>query len=133
MGGSRRKYKKNRPKVRVALPRKKPGVFKPAFTIPEALLASADKNKEWDDAGGVIRNYKSFGVVSNPNLLGVRARTPQIVQCSSLQVTTMTRSPFRSLILWTAAAISNLTVSKILVKYIVFVCKVAIFEGIVRN
>jgi len=87
MGGSRRKYKKNRPKVRVALPRKKPGVFKPAFTIPESLLASADENsKEWDDAGSVIRNYKSFGVVSNPNLLGVRARTPQIVQCSSLQV-----------------------------------------------
>ncbi|ONK62945.1 uncharacterized protein A4U43_C07F9750 [Asparagus officinalis] len=86
MGGSRRKLKRNRAKVKVALPKKKPGVFKPAFTIPEPLLSSSDEKREWDEAGSVIRNYRSFGVVSNPNLLGVRARTPQIVQCSSLQV-----------------------------------------------
>ncbi|WOK96115.1 hypothetical protein Cni_G04822 [Canna indica] len=95
MGRSRRKYKQSRTKVRVGLPRKKPGVFKPAFVIPEALAAAAaasaadggeEGKKEWDVKGSVIRNYRTFGVVSNPNILGVRARTPQVVQISSLQV-----------------------------------------------
>ncbi|KAJ6828392.1 uncharacterized protein M6B38_363230 [Iris pallida] len=90
MGRSRRKLKKNWNKVRVGLPKKKPGVFKPAFTVPEKLLESApaseEEKRKWDEAGTAIRNYRSFGVVNNPNLLGVRARTPQIVQSSALQL-----------------------------------------------
>lgn len=88
MGRSRRKYKNSRTKVRVGLPKKKPGVFKPSVDIPAAalrLLATGEA-AEWDDKGSVIQNYKSFGVVSNPNLLGVRARTPHLVQIDSLQV-----------------------------------------------
>ncbi|KAJ4783353.1 nucleolar-like protein [Rhynchospora pubera] len=89
MGGSRRKYKKSRTKVRVGLPKKKPGVFKPAVDIPSAALRllAAGESAVWDDEGSVIQNYKSFGVVSNPNLLGVRARTtPNLVQIDSLQL-----------------------------------------------
>ncbi|XP_020086659.1 uncharacterized protein LOC109709027 [Ananas comosus] len=91
MGRSRRKYKKSRTKVRVGLPKKKPGVFKPAVAIPPSLAAAgrggdAATAVEWDAKGSVISNYRSFGVVANPNLLGVRARTPHIVQSSPLQV-----------------------------------------------
>ncbi|KAF7804849.1 nucleolar protein 16 [Senna tora] len=87
MGGSRRKYKRSKPKVKVGLPKKKPGVFKPAFSLPPKLLHSlADKDPKWDDKGSVIHNYKSFGVVSNPNLLSVRSRTSHIVEIDSLQV-----------------------------------------------
>ena len=87
MGRSRRKYKQSRSKVRVGLPKKNPGVFKPAFTLPPKLLRSiAEKDLKWDDKGTVIQNYKSFGVVSNPNLLSVRSRTPHIVKSVSLQV-----------------------------------------------
>ncbi|KMZ66335.1 hypothetical protein ZOSMA_2G03520 [Zostera marina] len=85
MGGSRRRLKKSRQKIRCGLPRKNPNVFKPAFSIPERLLL-ANPDKLWDNEGSVIDNYKAFGVVSNPNLLGVRARTPHIVQDPSLQV-----------------------------------------------
>ncbi|PKA58428.1 hypothetical protein AXF42_Ash013934 [Apostasia shenzhenica] len=94
MARSRRKYKKSRPKVRVGLPKKKPGVFKPAFTIPEELLSpgasssgnDGRENRVWDEKGSVIRNYRTFGVVANPNLLSVRARIPAIVQSEDLQL-----------------------------------------------
>lgn len=92
MGGSRRKYKKSRPKVRVGLPKKKPNVFKPAFNFPpklRSLLEETDLSSsapKWDDQAGVIQNYRSFGVVSNPNLLGVRSRTPHLIEVDSLQV-----------------------------------------------
>lgn len=92
MGRSRRKYKQSRAKVRCALPKKKPGVFKPAFSIPRELLAGAGGGDEeagkwkWDEKASVIQNYRNFGVVANPNLLGVRARTPQVVLCPSLQM-----------------------------------------------
>uniref|UniRef100_A0A2P2IJ80 Nucleolar protein 16 n=1 Tax=Rhizophora mucronata TaxID=61149 RepID=A0A2P2IJ80_RHIMU len=88
MGRSRRKYKKSRAKVRVGLPQKKPNVFKPAFNLPPKLrtLASANDRSKWDDKASVIQNYKSFGVVSNPNLLGVRSRTSHLIQAGSLNV-----------------------------------------------
>lgn len=88
MGRSRRKYKKSRPKVRVGLPKKKPNVFKPAFALPPKLrsLLGEDSLPQWDEKGSVVRNYKSFGVVSNPNLLGVRSRTHHLIQSDSLQV-----------------------------------------------
>lgn len=87
MGRSRRKYKKSRAKVRVALPRKNPKVFKPAFNLPPKLRSLVEsKNSKWDDKGSVIQNYKSFGFVSDPNLLSVRSRTPHIIQSESLQV-----------------------------------------------
>ncbi|KDP28146.1 hypothetical protein JCGZ_13917 [Jatropha curcas] len=87
MGRSRRKYKESRHKVKVGLPKKNPGVFKPAFNIPPKLrsLSDADRSK-WDDKASVIQNYKAFGFVSNPNLLGVRSRTSHIIETESLQV-----------------------------------------------
>lgn len=84
MGGSRRKYKRSKPKVRVGLPKKNPNIFKPAFTLPPKLRSLV--NSHWDDKGSVIDNYKSFGVVSNPNLLGVRCRTSHMIETDSLQV-----------------------------------------------
>ncbi|KAL5983759.1 hypothetical protein ACLOJK_017850 [Asimina triloba] len=85
MGRSRRKYKKSRPKVKVGLPKKNPHVFKPAFNVPPKLRALIGE-KKWDEKGTVIRNYKSLGIVSNPNLLGARSRTPQILESESLQL-----------------------------------------------
>ncbi|KAL4572115.1 hypothetical protein LXL04_018884 [Taraxacum kok-saghyz] len=87
MGGSRRKYKRSRTKVRVGLPKKNPHVFKPAFSLPPKFRSIVDLSKtKWDDQGSVLENYKSFGVVSNPNLLGVRARTSKIIESESLQL-----------------------------------------------
>ncbi|KAL6339668.1 hypothetical protein AAG906_034753 [Vitis piasezkii] len=88
MAGSRRKYKRSKSKVQVALPRKNPRIFKPAFSVPPKLraLIGDSSDPKWDDQGTVIRNYKSYGVVSNPNFLGVRSRTPQIIETDSLQV-----------------------------------------------
>ncbi|KAM5564024.1 hypothetical protein ABKV19_018572 [Rosa sericea] len=90
MGGSRRKYKRSRTKVRVALPKRKPNVFKPAFCLPPKLRALIDQAEpasrpKWDPEASVIQNYKSFGVLSNPNLLNVRSRTSHIVESDSLQ------------------------------------------------
>ncbi|XP_057484432.1 uncharacterized protein LOC130770842 [Actinidia eriantha] len=87
MGRSRRKYKKSRPKVQVGLPKKNPRVFKPSFSLPPKLRSIVESSDlKWDDKGSVIENYKSFGVVSNPNLLGVRSRTSHIIESGSLQV-----------------------------------------------
>lgn len=91
MGRSRRKYKRSRTKVRVALPKRKPNVFKAAFCLPpklRALIDQADPSSrpKWDPEGTVIQNYKSFGVLSNPNLLNVRSRTSHIIESDSLQV-----------------------------------------------
>ena len=85
MGRSRRKYKESRAKVRVGLPKRYPNVFKPAFNLPPKLRSLADADRSnWDDKASVIHNYKSFGVLSNPNLLGVRSRTSHIIQAETL-------------------------------------------------
>ncbi|KAE8785347.1 nucleolar protein 16 [Hordeum vulgare] len=95
MGGSRRKFKRTRTKVRVGLPRKKPREFKPAFDLPEALAAAAaaeagGRVPSWDAEGSVVKNYSAFGVVANPNLLGAHARgTRGLVQSASLQAPDM--------------------------------------------
>ncbi|GFS39779.1 hypothetical protein Acr_00g0064860 [Actinidia rufa] len=87
MGRSRRKYRKSRQKVQVGLPKKNPRVFKPSFSLPPKLRSIVESSDlKWDDKGSVIENYKSFGVVSNPNLLGVRSRTNHIIEIGSLQV-----------------------------------------------
>ncbi|KAM0998528.1 hypothetical protein ACFX2I_008254 [Malus domestica] len=91
MGRSRRKYKQSRTKVRVGLPKRKPNVFKPAFCLPpklRALLAQQGPASapQWDAEGSVIQNYKSFGFVSNPNLLSLRSRNSHMVESDSLQV-----------------------------------------------
>lgn len=83
MGGSRRRYKKSRPKVQVGLPKVKPRVFKPAFTVPLKLRALT--SGKWDETDTVIRNYRSFGVASNPNLIGAKSRCEKIVEVVSLQ------------------------------------------------
>ncbi|KAL1216578.1 hypothetical protein V5N11_030213 [Cardamine amara subsp. amara] len=87
MARSRRKYKNSRAKVRVALPKKNPNIFKPAFNFPPKLRSlMADDVPEWDDKASVIQNYKSFGVISNPNLLGMRCRTDHMIQDESLNI-----------------------------------------------
>ncbi|KAK9146945.1 hypothetical protein Sjap_006848 [Stephania japonica] len=87
MGGSRRKYKKSRSKVKVGLPRKNPNQFKPAFTVPPKLRSLIDPSQsKWDDEASVRKNYRSFGFVSDPNLLGARSRTPQILETEALQL-----------------------------------------------
>ncbi|KAH6766393.1 nucleolar-like protein [Perilla frutescens var. hirtella] len=86
MGGSRRRYKRSKPKVRVGLPKKNPNLFKPAFNLPPKLKSLLDPLSKWDEKGSVIENYKSFGVVSNPNFLGVRSRTPHLVESDALQM-----------------------------------------------
>lgn len=83
--------------MRVGLPRKKPRVFKPTFTIPEELLslggAAGEAAKVWDEKGSYLQNYRTFGVVANPNLLGVRARTPAIIQSLDLQLPNLDPPP----------------------------------------
>ena len=87
MGGSRRKYKRSKSKVRVGQLKKNPHVFKPAFNVPPKLRSIVDQDpSNWDDKASVIQNYKSFGVVSNPNFLGVRSRTSHIIESDSLNV-----------------------------------------------
>ncbi|KAF6142602.1 hypothetical protein GIB67_015088 [Kingdonia uniflora] len=88
MGGSRRRLKKSRAKVKVGLPKKNPNVFKPAFNFPPKLrsLITNSSSIKWDDKASVLQNYKSFGVVANPNFLGSRSHTPNIVLSESLQV-----------------------------------------------
>ncbi|KAL0648975.1 hypothetical protein Bca4012_091665 [Brassica carinata] len=46
----------------------------------------ADDVPEWDDQASVIQNYESFGVLSNPNLPGIRSRTDHMIQDDSLNV-----------------------------------------------
>ncbi|XWS36177.1 hypothetical protein CRYUN_Cryun20dG0062800 [Craigia yunnanensis] len=73
----------------MGLPRKNPHVFKPSFTLPpklRSLVQVEDAHSKWDDKASVIQNYKSFGVVFNPNFLGIRSRTSHIVESDSLQV-----------------------------------------------
>ncbi|KAG7014368.1 hypothetical protein SDJN02_24545, partial [Cucurbita argyrosperma subsp. argyrosperma] len=90
MGRSRRKYKRSRAKVQVGLPKRNPNVFKPSFCMPpklRSLLAEQfEEDPAWDEKASVIHNYKSFGVLSNPNLLSVRSRTDHIVESDFLQV-----------------------------------------------
>lgn len=87
MGRSRRKYKKSKPKVQVALPKRNPKIFKAAFNVPAKLRSLVEStNSKWDEKASVIQNYKSFGFVSDPNLLSVRSRTPHIIQSEALQV-----------------------------------------------
>ena len=78
MGGSRRKYKNSRPKVRVGLPKKNPKVLKPAFTIPPKLLQSLVEDPKWDEKGSVTQNYNSFGVVNDPNSLTDNLQAPSV-------------------------------------------------------
>ena len=78
MGGSRRKYKQSRPKVRVGLPKKNPKLLKPAFTVPPKLLESLAKDPKWNDTGSVTENYQSFGVVSDPNSLTDPLQLPSV-------------------------------------------------------
>lgn len=40
---------------------------------------------QWDEEGSVLQNYRSFGVVSNPNLIGALSRSKQVVESESLQ------------------------------------------------
>lgn len=86
MAGSRRKLKRSRAKVKVGLPNKHPNVFKPAFNMPPKLVKLLDlSDTHWDDQASVIKNYKTFGVVSNPNFLGVRSRNEKIMESDALQ------------------------------------------------
>ncbi|KAL3827829.1 hypothetical protein ACJIZ3_016631 [Penstemon smallii] len=56
------------------------------LNLPPKLKSLLNPLSNWDDEGSVIENYKSFGVVSNPNFLGVRSRTVHIVESYTLQM-----------------------------------------------
>ena len=87
MGGSQRKYKRSKSKVRVGQPKKNPHVFKPAFNVPPKIRSIVDQDPlNWDNKASVIQNYKSFGAVSNPNFLNVRSRTFHIIKSDSFNV-----------------------------------------------
>ncbi|WCJ21342.1 hypothetical protein M5689_003501 [Euphorbia peplus] len=83
MGRSRRKYKQSRTKVRVSLPKKNQNILKPSFNLPPKF--QSDRSK-WNHKASVIQNYKAFGVLSNPNFLGIRSRTSHIVESDALQL-----------------------------------------------
>ena len=40
---------------------------------------------EWDGKASLISNYKSMGIVANPNVVGARSGTRHVVQLVSLQ------------------------------------------------
>ncbi|GMP60110.1 hypothetical protein CsSME_00023117 [Camellia sinensis var. sinensis] len=48
------------------------------------MIDSSDP--KYDDQGSVLDNYEAFGVVSNPNFLGVRSRISHIIESESFQV-----------------------------------------------
>ncbi|KAJ7526471.1 hypothetical protein O6H91_16G007700 [Diphasiastrum complanatum] len=82
MGSSRRSFKKRKAKVRVGLPSNKP--FK--ISAPPALhLPNSGHRLEWNDKGTRLANYRSLGLVANPNLLGARSGSEDVVQLASLQ------------------------------------------------
>ncbi|TXG74335.1 hypothetical protein EZV62_002914 [Acer yangbiense] len=68
-------------------------VFKPAFTLPPKLRSLVDELPQWDDQGTVIRNYKFFGFISNPNFLGVCSRTSNVVESDSPQLPPSSEEP----------------------------------------
>ncbi|KAI5065012.1 hypothetical protein GOP47_0019707 [Adiantum capillus-veneris] len=41
---------------------------------------------EWDESASLLRNYKSLGIVNNPNFLGARSSSKETVVSQSLQV-----------------------------------------------
>ncbi|KAJ4971258.1 hypothetical protein NE237_004357 [Protea cynaroides] len=87
MGGSRRKHKKSRTKVQVGLLKKNPHLFKPTFNMPlkhQSLFG--DNYCQCDGKDSVLYNYKSFGAISNPNLLDIRSHTSHIIESDSQQL-----------------------------------------------
>jgi hypothetical protein len=40
---------------------------------------------EWDEKGTLQSNYKALGILANPNVLGARSGTQDMVQLVSLQ------------------------------------------------
>lgn len=40
---------------------------------------------EWDEKATLLHNYKSLGILANPNVLGARSGTRNVVQLVSLQ------------------------------------------------
>lgn len=40
---------------------------------------------EWDGKASTISNYKSMGIMANPNVIGARSGTQHLVQLVSLQ------------------------------------------------
>jgi len=82
MGRSRRAFRKSNPTVRVGLPKRRSA----KSVVPETLILPGTSTKlEWDGKASLISNYKSMGIVANPNVMGARSGTQHLVQLVSLQ------------------------------------------------
>ncbi|XP_024365043.1 uncharacterized protein [Physcomitrium patens] len=82
MGRSRRAFKKSNPTVRVGLPKRK----NPKSLTPETLtFPGTDSKLQWDGKASLLENYKSMGILANPNVVGARSGTRHVVQLVSLQ------------------------------------------------
>ncbi|KAG0615059.1 hypothetical protein M758_5G011600 [Ceratodon purpureus] len=82
MGRSRRAFRKSNPTVRVGLPKRKSA----KSLVPDTIvLPGTDTKLEWDGKASLISNYKSMGIVANPNVVGARSGTRHLVQLVSLQ------------------------------------------------
>lgn len=82
MGRSRRAFRKSNPTVRVGLPKRKSSK---AVVPKTVILPGTDTKLEWDGKASLINNYKSMGIVANPNVLGARSGTRHLVQLVTLQ------------------------------------------------
>eukprot|EP00270_Netrium_digitus_P008904 TRINITY_DN2694_c0_g1_i1.p1 TRINITY_DN2694_c0_g1~~TRINITY_DN2694_c0_g1_i1.p1 ORF type:complete len:211 (+),score=27.34 TRINITY_DN2694_c0_g1_i1:102-734(+) len=70
MGGSRRRLKKGKPKVKVGLPKKRKELCQPdSVTLP---AEAGSKRLDWDGEKTLNANYIAMGLVSNPNFKGGR-------------------------------------------------------------
>jgi hypothetical protein len=82
MARSRRAFKKTRSTVRVGLPKRKSA----KKSVPEAVcFPGTNQRLEWDEKGTMQSNYKALGILANPNVLGARSGTQDMVQLVSLQ------------------------------------------------
>jgi len=82
MARSRRAFKKTNATVRVGLPKKKNAKLPVPMTV---CMPGTDTKLEWDEKATLLHNYKSLGILANPNVLGARSGTRNVVQLVSLQ------------------------------------------------
>lgn len=54
--------------------------------VYQALLGIVVVDRlEWDEKATLLHNYKSLGILANPNVLGARSGSRNVVQLVSLQ------------------------------------------------
>ncbi|KAK2633946.1 hypothetical protein Ddye_028738 [Dipteronia dyeriana] len=100
---------------------KKMHVFKPVYTYPPKLHSSSMSfhNGMTKAPSLLIRNYKSFGFISNPNFFGFCSHTSNVVESDSLHVSNCLCRP-KNPPLNSIPPISTATSKKTVVKLITF-------------